>query len=77
MAIPNRPCELAAISWRFRGDLSQQNRRDFKHAQILRRFTGVFFRLRVTNRHDIATSLHRRFKTPQKSLLKSPQKAAV
>ena len=27
------------------------------------RFTGVFFSLRVTNRHDIAASLHRRFNT--------------
>ena len=54
---------LVAISWRFRGDLSQPNRRDFKYAQILRRFTDIFFRLRVTNRHDTATSLHRRFNT--------------
>ena len=48
MAIPNRPCKLAAISWRFRADLSPQNRRDFEHARILRRFTGNFFSLRVT-----------------------------
>ena len=47
VAIPNRPCKLAAISWRFRGDLSPQNRRDFEHARILRRFTGDFFSLRV------------------------------
>ena len=53
MAIPNHLCKLAAISWRFRGD--------FEHAQILRRFTGDFFSLRVTNRHEIAASLHGRF----------------
>ena len=43
VAIPNRSCKLAAISWRFRGDLSPQNRRDFEHARILRRFIGDFF----------------------------------
>jgi len=63
VVIPNRQCEQAAISWRFRDDLSQQNRSDFKHAQILRRFAGVFFHLRAINRHDIATNLHRRFNT--------------
>ena len=48
VAIPNRPCKLAAISWRFRGDLSPQYRRDFEHAQSLRQFTDHFFTLRVT-----------------------------
>ena len=43
MAIPNRPCKLAAISWRFRGDLSPQNRRDFEYVRILGRFIGDFF----------------------------------
>ena len=60
MAIPNHLCKLAAISWRFLGDLSPQNRRDFEHARILRRFTGDLFSLRVTNRHEIAASLHGR-----------------
>ena len=48
MASSSRRCKLAAISWRFRGDLSPQNRRDFEHARILRRFPGDFFSLRVT-----------------------------
>ena len=61
MAIPNRPFKLAAISGRFCGDLSPQNRYDFEHARILRRFTGDFLSLLVTNRHEIAASLHERF----------------
>ena len=46
MAITNRPCKLAAISWRFRCDLSLQNRGDFEHVRILRLFIGDFFSLR-------------------------------
>ena len=61
VTISNRPCKLAAISLRFRGDLPPQNRHDFVHARILRRFTGDFFSMRVTSRHEIAASLHGRF----------------
>ena len=62
---------FVAISWRFVATKSPR----FRTCSNLRRFTGDFFRLRVTNRHDIAASLHRRFVTTKiaaKSPLKSP-----
>ena len=48
VAIPNRSYKLAAISWKFRRDLSPQNRRDFEHARMFGRFPGDFFSLRIT-----------------------------
>ena len=57
VAIPNRPCKLAAISWRFVATKSPR----FRTCWNLSRFTGDFFSLRVTNRHKIAASLHGRF----------------
>ena len=58
VAIPNRPCKLAAISWRFVATKSSRFRTRSNFEAI---YWPFFFSLRVTNRHEIAASLHGRF----------------
>ena len=58
VAIPNRPCKLAAISWRFVATKLPRFRTRSNFEVI---YWAFFFSLRLTNRHEIAASLHGRF----------------
>ena len=68
---PPYPCELAVISWRFRGDLSPQNHRDSEHARILMRFTGVFFQFESNKLKRSDFLKHLAIKNCEKTILKN------